>query len=170
MNRPCELNRIRPPPLQVAKWSHKISKRDSLTCCCSSSSSPSPSYSFKRPKPVIIYTHSPKVIHTSADHFKSLVQKLTGCHHNSPQENAKSCDDSCLEDALLPPLPLMDRKAVGVPRFDAGAAQEYGDNGQISMSAAFKEDAVSGNDMAFDSAETLHPGGLNMPGWEGLNA
>ncbi|XP_028800173.1 VQ motif-containing protein 20 [Neltuma alba] len=62
-----------PPPLKVHKDSHAIKK----------SSPPPPSLlsSSTKPQqrhPVIIYTHSPRVIHTHPRDFMALVQKLTG--------------------------------------------------------------------------------------------
>ncbi|KAL8035177.1 hypothetical protein ABFX02_12G080000 [Erythranthe guttata] len=55
------INGSRPSPLRVNKDSHGIHKIPS-----------------KRQQPVIIYTHSPKVIHAQARDFMALVQKLTG--------------------------------------------------------------------------------------------
>ncbi|MBA0776320.1 hypothetical protein Gotri_011326 [Gossypium trilobum] len=67
------MNGIRPSPLKVNKGSHVIQK-------------PSSSSALHHPKqqqqqrqgPLIIYTHSPKIIHTQARDFMALVQKLTG--------------------------------------------------------------------------------------------
>ncbi|KAJ4972552.1 hypothetical protein NE237_005726 [Protea cynaroides] len=81
------MNGPRTSPLKINKDSHLIQK--------SSSSSSSTSSSFngvagaatkhhqqqhnqQRHHPVIIYTHSPKIIHTQARDFMALVQKLTG--------------------------------------------------------------------------------------------
>lgn len=50
------MNETRPSPLKITRESHSIQKR----------------------QPVIIYTHSPKIIHTQAPDFMGLVQKLTG--------------------------------------------------------------------------------------------
>ncbi|XVE64047.1 hypothetical protein DITRI_Ditri07aG0069900 [Diplodiscus trichospermus] len=74
-----------PPPLKVSKDSHLIKKSPS-----SSSSSSAASYlgisGTVKPQqqrhPVIIYTHSPKVIHTHPKDFMALVQKLTGLSRN----------------------------------------------------------------------------------------
>lgn len=54
---------LSPPPLKISKDSHSI-KKSTLPQL--------------RHHPVIIYTHSPKVIHTHPRDFKALVQKLTG--------------------------------------------------------------------------------------------
>jgi len=78
-------NMYPPPPLKVNKDSHMI-KKPSPPSSSSSSSSSSASSSLgivgpvKPPQrhPVIIYTHSPKIIHTNPKDFMALVQKLTG--------------------------------------------------------------------------------------------
>lgn len=66
-----EINGIRPSPLKINKESQVIQKPSS------SSSSDIPEKLQQR-QPVIIYTHSPKIIHTQARDFMALVQKLTG--------------------------------------------------------------------------------------------
>ncbi|KAF3789442.1 VQ motif-containing protein 8 [Nymphaea thermarum] len=72
-----EVQGTRPSPLKVNKDSHQIHKASSSASSSSSSSSASSSFTQQR-HPVIIYTHSPKVIHTQAHDFMALVQKLTG--------------------------------------------------------------------------------------------
>ncbi|KAE8704386.1 cycloartenol Synthase-like isoform X1 [Hibiscus syriacus] len=64
-----ELQGPRPTPLKVRKDSHKI-KKPPLA--------PQPSQQQQIRPPVIIYTVSPKVIHTSPSGFMNLVQRLTG--------------------------------------------------------------------------------------------
>ncbi|CAJ1971997.1 unnamed protein product [Sphenostylis stenocarpa] len=65
-----ELQGPRPTPLRVNKDSHKI-KKPPLA--------PPPSHPQAPPRqPIIIYTVSPKVIHTTPSDFMSLVQRLTG--------------------------------------------------------------------------------------------
>ncbi|PSS00077.1 hypothetical protein CEY00_Acc24045 [Actinidia chinensis var. chinensis] len=61
-----ELQGPRPTPLKVRKDSHKITKPPVV-----------PAQHHHRP-PVIIYTVSPKVIHTHPSEFMTLVQRLTG--------------------------------------------------------------------------------------------
>ncbi|GFZ09916.1 hypothetical protein Acr_21g0005150 [Actinidia rufa] len=60
-----ELQGPRPAPLKVRKDSHKITKPPVV-----------PAQHHHRP-PVIIYTVSPKVIHTHPSEFMTLVQRLT---------------------------------------------------------------------------------------------
>lgn len=60
------INGPRPPPLKLNKDSHAIHKPT------------------QRNGPVIIYTHSPKIIHTQARDFMALVQRLTGNSTPSP--------------------------------------------------------------------------------------
>lgn len=64
-----EINGSRPPSLKLAGESHTIKK----TTFCKSQPRP-----HTRAGPVIIYAHSPKVIHTRAEDFMALVQRLTG--------------------------------------------------------------------------------------------
>ncbi|KAK4719358.1 hypothetical protein R3W88_017696 [Solanum pinnatisectum] len=81
-------------PLKINKASHHIKKLSNSLPSSSSSSSlynaiaATTSTTFiphhqQQRQPVIIYTHSPKVIHTHPRDFKALVQKLTGL---SPEE------------------------------------------------------------------------------------
>ncbi|KAK6921734.1 VQ protein [Dillenia turbinata] len=67
-----EINGPRPSPLKINKHSLSIHKSTSSS---STSSAPPQKH---RHQPVIIYMHSPKIIHTQARDFMALVQKLTG--------------------------------------------------------------------------------------------
>ncbi|XP_065864381.1 VQ motif-containing protein 20 [Euphorbia lathyris] len=77
-----------PPLLKINKDSHSIKKSSSSILSSSPPSAFSSSASLltvaapvKPPPqrtPVIIYTHSPKIIHTNPTDFMALVQKLTG--------------------------------------------------------------------------------------------
>ncbi|CAJ1974347.1 unnamed protein product [Sphenostylis stenocarpa] len=70
-----ELQGPRPTPLRISKDSHKI-KKPPLA--------PQPSHPQPPPRqPIIIYTVSPKVIHTTPSDFMNLVQRLTGSTSNS---------------------------------------------------------------------------------------
>ncbi|URE38464.1 VQ motif [Musa troglodytarum] len=63
-----DINGPRPSaPLRIHKGSHLIHRPPS-----------SSGARCQRNHPVVIYTHSPKVIHTQASDFMALVQKLTG--------------------------------------------------------------------------------------------
>lgn len=90
-----------PPPLKINKDSHFIRKSSSSNS--SSPSSPSSSTTSlvngvaaagpaKPPQrhPVIIYTHSPKVIHTHPRDFMALVQKLTGMSRSDDEASPKA--------------------------------------------------------------------------------
>ncbi|PIN22539.1 hypothetical protein CDL12_04732 [Handroanthus impetiginosus] len=94
-------------PLIVSKDTHKIHK----------SCSPSPSFSShqqvfensratkqpvrRQPQPVIIYTHSPKVIHAKAHDFMALVQKLTGLQRSEDEKTVKSESESTREESSI---------------------------------------------------------------------
>ncbi|KAL0899943.1 hypothetical protein Bca101_083904 [Brassica carinata] len=62
------------PSLKLNKGSHIIKKPPP-------SRSSSSSTTAKHRQPVIIYTNTPKTIHTSPKDFMALVQKLTGMSH-----------------------------------------------------------------------------------------
>ncbi|PIA51368.1 hypothetical protein AQUCO_01100294v1 [Aquilegia coerulea] len=83
-------------PLKINKDSHSIQKSSSTSSSPISSSSSlngiaaigGKSHSppaYQQRHPVIIYTHSPKVIHTKARDFMALVQKLTGLSHSDDE-------------------------------------------------------------------------------------
>ncbi|XAR72342.1 hypothetical protein NMG60_11018949 [Bertholletia excelsa] len=70
------INGPRPAPLRVSKDSHAIQKTSN-----SRPHLPCPAVDARveqRRHPVIIYAHSPKVIHAKPCEFMALVQKLTG--------------------------------------------------------------------------------------------
>ncbi|WOK96470.1 hypothetical protein Cni_G05177 [Canna indica] len=70
-----ELHGPRPTPLKVRKDSHKI-KKPPVAPPPPQQPQPQPPHQIRRP--VIIYTVSPKVIHTTPGDFMSVVQRLTG--------------------------------------------------------------------------------------------
>lgn len=76
-----ELLGPRPTPLKIHKDSHKIKKPPVA---------PQPSQPPANPprQPVIIYTVSPKIIHTNPNDFMNLVQRLTGLSSSS---SSSSC-------------------------------------------------------------------------------
>lgn len=94
------INGQRPSPLKINKESHLIRKSSSSSSASTSNSSSSvsiidpPVFGVKQQqqqqknRPVIIYTHSPKVIHTQAKDFMALVQNLTGLSRSNNQEMA----------------------------------------------------------------------------------
>lgn len=96
-----QLQGPRPPTLDVGKDSHQIMKK--------SIQNPSDSHQIKkksihnpsdapvgRQHPVIVYVHTPKIIHTRPQDFMSLVQRLTG--KNTCSSPLQSRDDSKRED------------------------------------------------------------------------
>ncbi|XP_024020286.1 VQ motif-containing protein 20-like [Morus notabilis] len=100
-------------PLKINKASHTIKKPSSSPSSSSSSSTlaiilPPPPLP-QQCNPVIIYTHSPKVITTNPRDFMTLVQKLTGI--SSSKDNDDDDDDTNppwtqpeTGDASSPPL------------------------------------------------------------------
>eukprot|EP01018_Ginkgo_biloba_P026950 Gb_01317 [translate_table: standard] len=73
-----EIQGPRPAPLKICRDSHQIGK-PAL-----------PIRPMGSRQPVIIYTKSPKIIHTEAQHFMNLVQRLTGSSSNSERKNCKN--------------------------------------------------------------------------------
>ncbi|KAK9060020.1 hypothetical protein SSX86_020724 [Deinandra increscens subsp. villosa] len=65
------LNGPKPNPLKLNQQSHTVFKQQEIR------------------KPVIIYTRSPKVIHTKPHDFMALVQKLTGHSAGSKKQKQK---------------------------------------------------------------------------------
>lgn len=80
--REVQLQGPRPTPLKVRKDSYKIKKPPAAPGAGPSQShhAPPPQQQQQQPPraPVIIYTVSPKVIHTEPGNFMTLVQRLTG--------------------------------------------------------------------------------------------
>ncbi|KAI3460498.1 hypothetical protein Pfo_017161 [Paulownia fortunei] len=93
--RELQLQGLRPTPLRVRKGSHKIRKPPV---------EPPPAavaqphhHPHAPPRPVIIYTVSPKIIHANPNEFMSLVQRLTGPNSSctsSTQNNSPSTSSS----------------------------------------------------------------------------
>ncbi|CAE5963421.1 unnamed protein product [Arabidopsis arenosa] len=90
-----EINGSRPPSLKLAGESHTIKK----TTSCKSQPRP-----HGRASPVIIYAHSPKVIHTRAEDFMALVQRLTGLDEiirRNPNDVSESSSSVVTEEAYV---------------------------------------------------------------------
>lgn len=77
----------RPAPLKICRDSHNIRKPQV----------PMPAMQYR--KPVIIYTDSPKVIHTEAREFMKLVQRLTGRVKGDENSRPDSCMSSSSSSA-----------------------------------------------------------------------
>ncbi|KAL2539426.1 vq domain-containing protein [Abeliophyllum distichum] len=68
--------------LKIKKDSHFIKKStESFNGVAATTSKPQPR------QPVIIYTYSPKIIHTNPCDFMTLVQKLTGLSHSNDDQS-----------------------------------------------------------------------------------
>ncbi|XP_061355453.1 nuclear speckle RNA-binding protein B-like [Gastrolobium bilobum] len=80
-----ELQGPRPTPLSINKDSRKIKKPPLAP------PPPQPSQPHAPPRqPIIIYTVSPKIIHTTPGDFMSLVQRLTGSSSSSSSSSSNS--------------------------------------------------------------------------------
>ncbi|PON94510.1 VQ motif containing protein [Trema orientale] len=126
-----------PPPLKINRNSHSIKKSSSLSS--SSSSSPplasgfarstaaKPPHQQQQRHPVIIYTHSPKVIHTHPRDFMALVQKLTGL--SRPED-----DDGNTNIAAKPESGNNSSSSSSLPA--AAAAEDHKNNNNIGSKVA----------------------------------
>ncbi|KAI9077429.1 hypothetical protein K1719_040632 [Acacia pycnantha] len=70
----------RPSPLAINKISHSIGKPSSTVAAAAAPHHHGHHHQQQQQvrKPVIIYTHSPRIIHINREDFMSLVQRLTG--------------------------------------------------------------------------------------------
>ncbi|XP_027339420.1 protein MKS1-like [Abrus precatorius] len=90
-----ELQGPRPTPLRIHKDSHKI-KKPPLA--------PQPSQPQPPPRqPIIIYTVSPKIIHTTPSDFMNLVQRLTGSSSTSSEPPSNTNDPFNSGDGMVSP-------------------------------------------------------------------
>ncbi|OAY58425.1 protein MKS1 [Manihot esculenta] len=124
-----ELQGPRPPALKVRKDSHKIKKPPVV---------PQPSQQQQPPTqprpPVIIYTVSPKVIHTNPSDFMNLVQRLTGSSSSSSSSSTSTATYSTFN-------PFND---------DGGAISPAARYATIEKAKSPKENSKPGNgDMGF---------------------
>ncbi|XP_006662630.1 VQ motif-containing protein 8, chloroplastic-like [Oryza brachyantha] len=123
------------PPSRVHRASHLIHKQPPSSSASSSSSNSSGSgsgsahhrppprqHKHQQQQPVIIYTHSPKVIRTNPRDFMSIVQKLTGLETNkhgstaTSREDSSSSTDSCANQAhVAAPPPYVDPHPMPPP-------------------------------------------------------
>ncbi|KAL9247480.1 hypothetical protein vseg_020910 [Gypsophila vaccaria] len=147
-----QYNNTNSSPLKVQKASHAIKRSYSTSTSTSSRFVPSLVVAGSRPNqhhqrgPVIIYTHSPKVINTNPRDFMSLVQKLTGMSR-SKDDNVGSTNKK-----------IMTIKMSGN---DNDSSTNVDDN--ESSSAITDENCSSGtmdNALLFDPAPALVPGPL----------
>ncbi|KAL2453067.1 vq motif-containing protein 20 [Abeliophyllum distichum] len=98
VNKELPNNGMVQPPLKINKDSHFIKKLPSSSSSSSFSTPVINGGASKPPQPrypVIIYTHSPKVIHTHPRDFMALVQKLTGYSpsEDEPANPKPKCSD-----------------------------------------------------------------------------
>ena len=84
-----ELQGPRPTPLKIHKDSHKI-RKPPVPQPQHPSQLPAGPHNLPPRQPVIIYTVSPKIIHTNPSDFMNLVQRLTGLSSSSSSSEAAS--------------------------------------------------------------------------------
>lgn len=83
--------------LSINKESHMIQKTSSSPSSSSINENSGQSKPTKR-QPVIIYTHTPKVIHVHARDFMSIVQRLTGMSNSDAEKPVKSEMEAAKEE------------------------------------------------------------------------
>ncbi|PIA39776.1 hypothetical protein AQUCO_02600323v1 [Aquilegia coerulea] len=117
-----EINGTRPAPLKINKDSHLIQKSSSSSSSSNSSSlsgiatagaKQHPPPAQQQRHPVIIYTHSPKIIHTKARDFMALVQKLTGLSHSDEDQTVHNTQGNDVRGSCLESKGKNNVKAVG---------------------------------------------------------
>ncbi|WOK97733.1 hypothetical protein Cni_G06441 [Canna indica] len=103
-----QVNSPLPTSLKIHKDSRLIHKSSSSSSSNSStiSTATTTNHQPSRRQPVIIYTHSPEIIHTTPGDFKALVQKLTG----KPQSTDNANDSSSSDTPSPPQLSNTSRK------------------------------------------------------------
>ncbi|KAJ7959266.1 VQ motif containing protein [Quillaja saponaria] len=94
-----ELQGPRPTPLKVRKDSHKI-KKPPLAPQPAAAASQQPQAPPRQP--VIIYTVSPKIIHTTPSDFMTLVQRLTGSNSSSFSNPMNDANNNGNSGAISP--------------------------------------------------------------------
>ncbi|XP_057962727.1 VQ motif-containing protein 8, chloroplastic-like [Malania oleifera] len=114
------INGPRPSPLKInngSRFTHKTSYSSSssvssaLSSVAEAASDAPAAAGHKHRNPVIIYTHSPKIIHTQARDFMALVQRLTG-----PSRSERKTKTTAQNNALQALAPTPEQKiAAGIP-------------------------------------------------------
>ncbi|PKA54116.1 Protein MKS1 [Apostasia shenzhenica] len=100
---------LRPSSLKVHKDSHQIHKLPSSNPNAISpppASVSSTTAASHHHQPVIIYTHSPKVIHTQARDFMALVQRLTGLSSSSDESDTATVSSPKIKKDLQKKEPV----------------------------------------------------------------
>ncbi|XP_027367734.1 VQ motif-containing protein 8, chloroplastic-like [Abrus precatorius] len=88
------INGPRPSPLVINNHSQLIRKSSVSSTCVVAD----PKLHKQQRRPIIIYTQSPKVIHTKAQDFMALVQRLTGMSRTNDVKEASENFGSSLSD------------------------------------------------------------------------
>ncbi|XP_008445554.2 VQ motif-containing protein 20-like [Cucumis melo] len=133
---------LSPPSLKINKDSHLIRKSSSSSNTSSPSSSSSSTTSLvngvptavaKPPQrhPVIIYTHSPKIIHTHPRDFMALVQKLTGMSRSDDEASTKATAKSVDENNKVFKVVNDDNESSSVLTTDENCCNGSGSSGAV---------------------------------------
>ncbi|PON78628.1 VQ motif containing protein [Parasponia andersonii] len=136
------INGPRPSPLKINRESHSIQRQKHHSSTTIGAAAVPGKEQMRQP--VIIYTHSPKIIHTQARDFMALVQKLTGQSRSDDYDDNNNND---IEDQALHDHDLR-RGTVGL---DQHAKSVISQEDNESSSVVTTEDNSSGfgyNDVA----------------------
>ncbi|XP_008779165.1 protein MKS1-like [Phoenix dactylifera] len=123
-----ELQGPRPTPLKVRKDSYKIKKPPPASSQPGAAAPPPPQPPppHNRP-PVIIYTVSPKIIHTKPSDFMTLVQRLTGPDSSAgPSTDASLPSPSSYGGGALSPAARLAAFEKSAPSSDGDRARSSG--------------------------------------------
>ncbi|CAI0625516.1 unnamed protein product [Linum tenue] len=156
-----ELQGPRPPALKVRKDSHKIKKPP-----VAPNPNPHPhtiqqhqSHPHSQPRaPIIIYTVSPKVIHTNPGDFMNLVQRLTG---SSSAAASSSSSNPFTDDpgAMSPAARYATIEKAKSPKDKSG----NGDLGDFFMEGVEMGQLMGGSQQGLLPPGILSPGPASLP-------
>ncbi|CAI0396051.1 unnamed protein product [Linum tenue] len=159
-----ELQGPRPPALKVRKDSHKI-KKPPIAPNPNPNPNPTQQHQSQPPRaPVIIYTVSPKVIHTNPGDFMNLVQRLTGSSSSSAAAATSSSSSNPFNDdpgAMSPAARYATIEKANSPK-DKGKGNSliYPQSGNGDLGDFFMEGVEMGQLMG-GSQQGLPPGILS---------
>ena len=148
-----ELQGPRPAPLKVRKASHKIRKPPVA-----------PQPQAQHPPPVIIYTVSPKIIHTQPSEFMTLVQRLTGLSSSSSSSSAAQTAGGPFDGGAVSPA----ARFASIEKTKVSAVEE---RKKMKMQSSGDMDVMEGIEIGGGGVERtglfpgiLSPGPASLPG------
>ncbi|KAB2624273.1 hypothetical protein D8674_015933 [Pyrus ussuriensis x Pyrus communis] len=143
------INGNRPSPLKINRGSHIIHKPPNSYSRMGAANKSEEQHHHQKRQPVIIYTQSPKIIHTQARDFMALVQKLTGLSRSD------NIHDGVHGQTLDTDTTHEDHAKVKV----SSCQDDHIDNPDIAKSAVSR--SHDGNESCSDLTDEINCGGGN---------